>query len=376
MYVAPRYHTNQTAVIHGWQQRGDEVMFVARATGPIEDYTYLKPYLLPYSEFYRFCEKIYVRLHPHNEHASDINLRCGFFHRGSFLKILKDFRPDLVILREKSVYSVECCSCCRKLGIRTLLYNQSPLWEAPDQIKTDFSHRLMDRLLPIPRFTPVRQKDHTRQGKVLTENSYFVPFVTELHCAPEERTYFHGGRINLLDVGRFERRKNHLLMLDAFCRVHEKFPDTFLTIAGEVSNKFTIEYEAEVRDRIEALGLSSFVSISENLNSDQMDRLYRQTDLYILPSTGEPAAISPLEAMSYSIPAICGTGNGTADYIEENVCGYVFRDNDADDLADKICRIISSEKRLEEMGRAAYENIRRNYLFANYLKALEEIPRT
>lgn len=374
-YIAPRYHTNQIAVVNGWQTRGDTVQCIVREKGRIEDYSNISPLVVPYARSFQFFSRIYMRLHSRNSYAKDIRLRYGYSSKCAIRAALTEQHTDLVILRERSIYSILCYRVCRKLGIRALMYNQSPLWDSPENIHHDMAHRLMDRLLPIPRITPVRKKDNSLDGKVLTEHAFFVPFVTELHAAPEERSYLADGKVHILEVGRFERRKNHLLMLQAFEQVHQVLPHAQLTIVGEVSDSFHEAYLREVQQYIEEHDLQDSVRILLNYDHSRMGELYLQSDLFVLASTGEPAAISPLEAMSYSLPAISSTGNGTADYIKDGVTGHIFKDNDAAALAEAILDIVSDTERLTTMGRAAYEHIKSNYLFENYYEALMQAVR-
>jgi glycosyltransferase involved in cell wall biosynthesis len=76
--------------------------------------------------------------------------------------------------------------------------------------------------------------------------------------------------------------------------------------------------------------------------------------------------------MSYSIPAISSTGNGTADYIDDGVSGSLFMDNDVNDLTRAILAIVSDRELLIRMGTSAYINIQNNYLFDNYYRALKD----
>lgn len=375
-YIAPRYHTNQIAVVDGWQAGGDTVQYIVRTKGPIEDCANIQPVTVPYARSFLLFQRLYMKLHSGDSYAQDIALRYGYPAKRALKKALTEQQTDLVILRERSIYSILCYRVCRKLGIRTLMYNQSPLWELPENIHHDIAHRLMDRLLPIPRITPVRKKDNSLEKKVQTRDAYFVPFVTELHAAPEERTYLADGKVHILEIGRFERRKNHLLMLQAFEQVRRVLPHAVLTIVGEVSDSFHEAYLKEVEQYVKAHGLSDSVQILLNYDYARMGELYLQADLFVLASTGEPAAISPLEAMSYSLPAISSTGNGTADYIEDGVTGHIFKDNDAAALAEAILDIVSDTERLTTMGRAAYEHIRSNYLFENYYEALMQAVQT
>lgn len=436
MYIAPRYHTNQAAVMRGWKEHGDEVLFVSRSKGFAEDYTDITPVMVPYAGSYQKFEKLYCALKKNDPFAHNIGLRLGYPSGRRIGGLLDSFQPDLVILREKSVYSIACYRQCRLRDIRTLLYNQSPLYEEPGEIHDDAGHRLMDALLPLPRFTPVRAAAGWTVGEdgrpvqiktagetagndgepvqiaaagetadndgepvqikaarsrgesgtdhiipalqqavppVRTQNAWFVPFAAQLTRSPDRKDYCQGGRIRILDVGKFERRKNHLLMLDAFAKVQREIPSARLTIAGQVSDDFHRAYYKEVMAHIAELHLSDTVTVRTNLDRTQMYEEYARTDLYVLPSTGEPAAFSPLEAMAESIPAVSGTGNGTADYIVPGECGSIFRDQDVESLAAAILSVISDPSNIRRMGEGAYANMRQHYQFVNYYDALMQI---
>ncbi|WP_130836650.1 glycosyltransferase family 4 protein [Lachnoclostridium sp. Marseille-P6806] len=369
LYIAPRYHTNQTAVIHGWQLHGDEVFFLARAVGPTEDHRFLVPDIIPYSPLFLAVERLYEALHQRSESAHDIGLHYGFPSPPRVRAYIREKKPDIVVLREKSVYSMICYSICRWQGIRTVIYNQTPLLLEKEKLRRGPLHRLVDRLTPARRFTPVRSLGGT-ENKEADPHAFFVPFIAEPMCAPGERRYMPEGVVRLLDIGRFESRKNHLLMLRVFERLRWEHPRLHLTIVGEICRVQYQEYYDAVLRFIEEHALGECVSVKKNLSTEQMAEEYRRTDLYVLPSTGEPAAISPLEAMSYSIPAVCSDGNGTADYILPGKTGDIFRDGDEEDLYEKLSAILREPERIPELGRAAYEHICRDYSFAAYYDAL------
>lgn len=87
-------------------------------------------------------------------------------------------------------------------------------------------------------------------------------------------------------------------------------------------------------------------------------------------SPEERASISQLEAMSCSLPVICSDTNGSACYVEEGVNGFLFRDNDMEDLREKIKTMVSDRKRILDMGRNSYELICSKYQFRNYYEAV------
>ena len=145
-------------------------------------------------------------------------------------------------------------------------------------------------------------------------------------------------------------------------------------IVGECKDTFQQEYRKKVEKKIEELCIGESVDVRLNLNRGAMDAMYRASDLYVLPSTGEPAAVSILEAMSYSIPAVCGDGNGTCDYITPGVSGDIFRDRNADDLYRALETMVSDPEKLRKLGLGAWQSINEDYIFPKYLEALEAVP--
>ena len=154
LYIAPRYHTNQIPIVRGLKREGHEVIFLSQYAGKLEDYSEVTPVVIGYSSVYLFFDKIYMGLmHKKNALAGDKKIKCGVPKLRKLAKHIKESGADVAILRERSVYSIFAYFFCKKYKIPAILYNQSPLWE--DYIKNDLPHRLMRKLTPEVRMTPV-----------------------------------------------------------------------------------------------------------------------------------------------------------------------------------------------------------------------------
>lgn len=368
LYVAPRYHTNQTAIMKGWLSRGDEVCFLAQYAGKLEDYTIIKPKVIGYSSFFILLNNLYIKIIKRtNEYAINMRLRYGFPPVGKLYLAMKKFSPDVVITRERSVYSIVVTILCRINGWPVILYNQSPLME---ESKKDILHRIMYNLTPKYRITPVYRSKKNSQCK--DPNAFFLPFLMEPHISPEDKEYFLEGYINLLCIGKYQKRKNHLLMIEVVERLATKYPIR-LNIAGEVSDSFQEDYYKTVQEHLKEHHMGKIVTLYKDLTQAQVFELYKKADLFILPSSEEPAAVSPLEAMSFSLPVISGDDNGTATYIEEGKNGYIFADKDAADLYNKIELIISDKRNIQKMGRKSFELVIEKHQFENYYQTITDI---
>ena len=141
------------------------------------------------------------------------------------------------------------------------------------------------------------------------------------------------------------------MMVYAVERLGKKYP-LHLTITGELSNHFHQEYYDKITGYVKEHGMENQVSFYTNLNKKRVMEEYANADLYVIPSTGEPASITVIEGMAFSIPVISGSDNGSANYIENGKTGYVFEDCDQRDLEEKIELIIQDKDHMMEMGKA------------------------
>ena len=371
LYMSHRYHTNQTTIMKGWKENGHEVRFLSQYAGKVEDYTYVQPIVVGYSRLFMAFDYLYVHVIKRKDPAAiDMKLKCGIPPLFRLAKYIKEFHPDIAIIRERSIYTICMNAICRLYHIPTILYNLSPVWDKPK--KMDLSHKIVWSLTPKYRMTPTNLVGIDFTGLVKDEYGYWAPFLMEPQVAPEERAYFADGRINIFCIGKYQERKNHQMMIEAVEELLPKY-NLHLTIAGEISNAFHEEYYQNVVRYVKEHQLEDRVTFLVNLNRQQVSEEYKKADVYVVPSTGEPASITVIEAMAHSIPAISGTDNGTASYIDYGKTGYVFEDNDKEDLKDKLEKIICDKDNLMKMGAAGYQHVKDHFQFKNYYERIVEI---
>ncbi|MGL5259145.1 MAG: hypothetical protein ACRC7V_03460, partial [Lachnospiraceae bacterium] len=109
-YVAPRYHTNQVPIIKGFVEEKDEVLFISQYQGKSEDYSYGQPYILGYSPFFMMLYKGYYLINKkklkHSSFVEAFQMRYGIPPINTLKKLLKEMQPEIVILRERSIYNI------------------------------------------------------------------------------------------------------------------------------------------------------------------------------------------------------------------------------------------------------------------------------
>ena len=369
MYIAPRFHTNQVGIVKGWIDNGHEVKFISYYASPNEDYGYVEPIVLGFSPIYNLIDRIYCVLHHNAPETRLFKINYGIPPFLKLKKIIKQWKPDIIILRERSLYAIAAYMLARNKSI-CILYNQTPMWDEP--LKTDIRHRLVYALTPKYRFTPVM--GHEEQGKAVAPHSYFLPFVIEPIMSPDEKTYFKDGKINFLCVGVYNDQKNHKLTMRALDLIRDNLDDSFhLTIVGEVGESDQIQYLKELKECIAELKLDKWITLCTNQRKVDMGRFYENADVFLLPSRHEPASVSQLEAMAYSIPVICSNTNGTGCHVIDGYNGFHSIDDDAESLAEKLLYMIEHKEDIPTMGANAYKSVKENNSFEKYYEGICQI---
>ena len=82
--------------------------------------------------------------------------------------------------------------------------------------------------------------------------------------------------------------------------------------------------------------LNRYVFLKKNIKYDQMNKIYKKGDIFVLTATREPGSISVLESMSYGLPIIVSDNCGTRCYVKRNYTGRFFSDNNLQSLVKEI----------------------------------------
>ena len=371
LYVAPRYHTNQIPIMKGWIREGHKVLFLSQLLGTGEDHRDVKPVILGYSRLYRVLFGILNRLQSRTDIDDQfrISSKTGFPPYVRMKRLIREFKPDVAILRERSLYNIVAYRICKRLGIPAILYNQSPVWEKK-RGKKSLLWKAVRKLSPAYRMTV--SLGEKGPGMVRDPHTYYISFVMEPHMRPEEKTYFKDGIVHFLFVARFVEWKNHMVVLPVFRNLVRKGYPIHLTTVGQVGSVAEKEFYQGVVRYLKENDLESHVTLVQNADRDRVFEEYKKADVFLLPSK-EPISVSQLEAMSCSLPVICSDLPGKATYVKNEVNGYLVKVNDAADLEDKMEKIINDRDRLQEMGRKSLELVEENASFANYYHMIGRI---
>jgi phosphatidylinositol alpha-mannosyltransferase len=156
---------------------------------------------------------------------------------------------------------------------------------------------------------------------------------------------FLDGKINVLFVGRMEKRKGFDYLWKAYRLVKQEVPDCRLIAVGP-----GIRLRNKYEKRINRCGLSDVVFTGYATYSD-LPRYYKTADIVCFPNTGwESFGVVLLEAMSIGKPIIASAIDGFTSVLTDGVEGIAVPPRDENKLAEAIIRLIKDEKLRQDMG--------------------------
>ncbi|MHA1221722.1 MAG: glycosyltransferase family 4 protein [Candidatus Heimdallarchaeaceae archaeon] len=142
---------------------------------------------------------------------------------------------------------------------------------------------------------------------------------------------------NLLFIGRFEKQKGVLRVLEVFLKIKDEYENLKLTIVGRGKLKSYID------NYIKENSLEERVKVLTNIESSEIFRLYSQADLFLMPSNYESFGIAIAEAIASGVPTLATSQGGVTFYLENNKNGLLI-DNveDIEEIVEKTRYILNN----------------------------------
>jgi glycosyltransferase involved in cell wall biosynthesis len=157
---------------------------------------------------------------------------------------------------------------------------------------------------------------------------------------------------SLINLGTFEHKKGHDILLRAFKNVLSRFPSANLTIMGR---------RAETADStmrlVDELGLASHVTIRCDVPHELALQALSASDMFVLSSRNEAFSIALLEAGAFGKPIVATTVCGVSELIEDGVTGVLVQPEHVEDLTRGILEMLDAPQMAIEYGRRIRERV-------------------
>lgn len=206
----------------------------------------------------------------------------------------------------------------KRLGIQ-ILYNASKVVF----LSKPYRDNVIEKYVP-PRF----QNDIYNKGIIIPNgiDDYWFSNIGETKKRPK------GKKVKLLYVGVINRNKNIATTIKAIDILKKKGYEITLTAVGEI------------------MDLALFNRIKDNPHlkyltprpKEDLLKIYRDNDIFIMPSIHESFGLVYAEAISQGTPVIYSKGQGFDAHFEDGLVGYRVNCFDENEITDKVIRILGN----------------------------------
>lgn len=162
--------------------------------------------------------------------------------------------------------------------------------------------------------------------------------------------------LKILYVGHVDYRKgvHHLL------NVVNKMENVELDLYGVYHEDSPIYKENKFKGNIHFHGF---------VTPDKLPDIYRNSDVFVFPSTNDGFGLVVVEAMACGLPVICSDNAGAADLIDNGVNGFVYTASDEKKLERLIECIQRDPEKSKQIGNRASERAK-EYTWDNYYRSI------
>lgn len=160
----------------------------------------------------------------------------------------------------------------------------------------------------------------------------------------------------ILCVSRIDYQKNQLLLVRAFARVAQAFPDYRLVLIGPVT---VPDYAELISKEAQRLGIQRQLLLIPGYAPDdpRLVSAYRAAEFFILPSVTEPFGIVVLEAWSAGLPVIASRVGGIPGFTQDGHDALLFESQDEEALVQSMRRLMTDENLRQRLAAAGHVSV-------------------
>jgi len=177
---------------------------------------------------------------------------------------------------------------------------------------------------------PAKEVDVIHNG---VDQSFFFPDFSRRN--PEQFKIVCAGDVSPITGVRF--------LIQAFKLLSGRYDHVRLLVVGDGNERKSLE------DLVQGLELKDKVEFVGQVASEKMPEYYQQSDVLAWSSLKDGVSKTILEAMSCGLPVVAVENIWTTEIIENNISGLIAEKSNADDLAEKIEKLITDQEFREKI---------------------------
>lgn len=185
----------------------------------------------------------------------------------------------------------------------------------------------------------------------------YNPYLKKINFKRYKKTNF------IINVGRFRKQKNQILLVRAFCKFLKKNKNFKLVLIGDGILKKNIENE------ISKLNLNNYVILKGWVNNPL--KYIRKSKLFVLTSLYEGLGNVLIDAINLNVPCISTScKSGPQEILLNGKGGYILKNNSVTELSNTMSYCIKNYDKAEKKNKISKLHLKR-FLMKDRVKEYE-----
>lgn len=316
----------------------------------------------PLSEHIKIVD-LGINYHREKSYFHPSNIQKIVQHYSKWKKAIRNLNPDVIIVCN---YAFDFYWIPFLRGKRTTIkeYHSSRHYSFEQRKKAGFLQRLKFKINDYieSKYSRIAVLNNDEKQFYLSKNTTVIP-------NPIEKSDFKAELVStkVIAAGRIAPIKGFENLIEVWRLVVNKYPQWTIDIYGQGDENYISQLQKKSREN----QLENHVFFKTATNDLQKTML--DYSMYLMTSHSECFPMVLLESMNVGLPIVsfdCPTG--PRNIVTNNEDGLLAEDQNAIDLAEKVCFLIENEGIRRQMGEQSKENIKRFYV-QNIMNKWEEL---
>lgn len=209
--------------------------------------------------------------------------------------------------------------------------------------------------------------------KVLIQNGLSNNKIHVVHNGVEDykikpvRSRFSSSCINCVYVGRLYETKNQIDLIKIYNNLSVKYKkNVIFNLVGEGPCRIAIEKETR------KCNLENYIILHGE--KEQVDQELNRNDIFIFTAfTGESLPNAVIEAMKNALPIVAYNTAGLPELIEDGKNGYLIKNNDTIEFAEKLEVLLESESKRKSFSQYSRKKYEKEFKISTMVNSFEQI---
>ncbi len=177
-------------------------------------------------------------------------------------------------------------------------------------------------------------------------------------------------QIQLLSIGVLFEYRRYEDIIDAINILNKEGIDCTLKIVGEVN--FSLEYLTFLKKLIKDYNLDNKIFFCGAISNKDIDRIYRESDVFLFVNNAFTWGISVFEAMSYKLPIIVTNNIGAVDLLKNENCAFIVPPKSPQNIVEVIKKIKNDTEKIKIMINR-YDKVLEKVSWSSFAKRMEDV---